>query len=136
MFTHMRHDTGKIRSSRDSSLVASGPPALGRLLFLGRVTCFSTVARCARLPGVTSPSRRSHIGAALCAALAMLLIVAPAALADNGVGLAGPTTDKTVTFFCFGVIAFFAILVIVLSLIQGRLEKRKEMRRSDLQRYS
>lgn len=65
----------------------------------------------------------------------MLAIVAPAALAENGVGLAGPTTDKTVTFFCFGVIAFFAFLVIVLSLVQGRLEKRKEQRRYDLQRY-
>ncbi len=60
---------------------------------------------------------------------------APAAFAENGVGLAGPITDKTVTFFCFGVIAFFAVLVIVLSLIQGRLEKRKEQRRYDLERY-
>jgi putative copper export protein len=82
-----------------------------------------------------STSRRSRIAAALCAALTMLLVVAPAALAENGVGLAGPTTDKTVTFFCFGVIAFFAILVIVMSLIQGRLEKRKEMRRADIERY-
>jgi putative copper export protein len=87
------------------------------------------------LPDVTKLSRRARIAAALCAALAMLPAAAPAALADNGVGLAGPTTDKTVTFFCFGVIAFFAITVIVLSLIQGRLEKRKEMRRSDLERY-
>jgi putative copper export protein len=79
-------------------------------------------------------SRRSRILAALCAALAMLLVVVPAAFAENGVGLAGPTTDKTVTFFCFGVIAFFAILVIVLSLLQGRLEKRKEMRKHTLDR--
>jgi len=64
------------------------------------------------------------------------LLSVPLVLADNGVGLAGPTTDKTVTFFCFGVIAFFAILVIVLSLIQGRLEKRKEARKYDLQRLS
>ena len=64
----------------------------------------------------------------------MLIAVAPA-LAENGVGLAGPTTDKTVTFFCFGVIAFFATLVIVLSLVQGKLEKRKERRRYDLERY-
>jgi putative copper export protein len=85
---------------------------------------------------VIIPSRRSRILAALCAALAMPLLAAPVALADNGAGLAGPTTDKTVTFFCFGVIAFFAILVIVMSLIQGRLEKRKEMRRGDLERYS
>lgn len=69
------------------------------------------------------------------AALAAPLVAAPAALAENGVGLAGPTTDKTVTFFCFGVIAFFAVLVIVLSLIQGRLEKRKEQRRFDLERF-
>ena len=67
---------------------------------------------------------------------ALMLLVAPAALADEGVGLAGPTTDKTVTFFCFGVIAFFAALPIVLSLIQGRLEKRKEQRRSDLARFN
>jgi hypothetical protein len=64
-----------------------------------------------------------------------MLLAAPAALAENGVGLAGPTTDKTVTFFCFGVIAFFAILVIALSLLQERLERRKERRRYDLQRY-
>jgi putative copper export protein len=74
--------------------------------------------------------------AALASALALMLVVAPAAMAENGVGLAGPTTDKTVTFFCFGVIAFFALIPIVMSLIQGKLERRKERRRSDLQRFS
>jgi hypothetical protein len=83
---------------------------------------------------VKAPARRTRILAAIVAALSMLLLAAPAALAENGVGLAGPTTDKTVTFFCFGVIAFFAILVIVLSIVQGRLEKRKEQRRYDLER--
>jgi putative copper export protein len=68
--------------------------------------------------------------------LALMLVLAPAAMAEEGVGLAGPTTDKTVTFFCFGVIAFFAALVIVLSLIQGRLERRKEQRRADLARFN
>ena len=58
----------------------------------------------------------------------------PPALPENGVGLAAPTTDKTVTFFCFGVIAFFAALPIVLSLIQRHLEKRKEQRTADLSR--
>jgi hypothetical protein len=72
--------------------------------------------------------------ATLVSALALMLAFAPAAMAENGVGLAGPVTDKDITFFCFGVIAFFAALVIVMSLIQGRLEKRKEQRRSDLQR--
>jgi hypothetical protein len=74
--------------------------------------------------------------ATLVSILATMLLLAPAAMAENGVGLAGPTDDKMVTFFCFGVIAFFALLPIVLSLIQGRLEKRKERRRTDLQRLS
>jgi putative copper export protein len=87
------------------------------------------------LPGVKAPSRRTGIAAALGAALLSMLLSAPVALAENGVGLAGPTTDKTVTFFCFGVIAFFAILVIVLTLLQERLERRKERRRYDLERY-
>jgi hypothetical protein len=72
--------------------------------------------------------------AAVLSALLLLLLTAPAALAENGEGWAGKTNDKTVTFFCFGVMAFFAALVIVLSLIQGRLEARKEMRRRDLSR--
>ena len=74
--------------------------------------------------------------AALLSIWALMLAAAPMAFADEGVGLAGPTTDKTVTFFCFGVIAFFAALVIVLSLIQNRLEKRKEQRKSDLARFN
>jgi preprotein translocase subunit SecG len=88
----------------------------------------------ARFPAVMSSSRPGRIAAALLAALTTLLLVVPAAFAENGEGLAGRTTDKTVTFFCFVVIAFFAALVIVLSLIQGRLEKRKEMRHQTLNR--
>jgi putative copper export protein len=79
--------------------------------------------------------RSASLVAAIFAALLSVLLAAPVALADNGTGLAGPTTDKTVTFFCFGVIAFFAITVIVLSLIQEKLERRKERRRYDLERY-
>lgn len=73
--------------------------------------------------------------AALAPVLAAMLVIAPVAMAENGVGLAGPTDDKMVTFFCFGVIAFFALIPIVMSLIQGKLEKRKEQRRSDIERY-
>lgn len=80
-------------------------------------------------------SRRSRIALVVFAALLSMLVAAPGAMAENGVGLAGPVTDKTVTFFCFGVIAFFALLPIVLSLVQARLEKRKEMRRYDLDRF-
>jgi hypothetical protein len=85
---------------------------------------------------VIGRSRPARALLALCATLALLLAAAPAALAENGAGLAGPVTDKTVTFFCFGVIAFFALLVIGLSLLQGRLEKRKEERYNTLNRLS
>jgi hypothetical protein len=84
---------------------------------------------------VKGHSRSSRVAAALTATLTVALLAAPAALAENGEGLAGRVSDKTVTFFCFGVIAFFAAFVIVMSLIQGRLEKRKEERKLDLQRY-
>lgn len=73
---------------------------------------------------------------ALLSFLALMGVAAPAALAENGTGLAGTTTDKTVTFFCMGVLAFFVILVVGMSLIQGKLEKRKERRRLDLERLS
>ena len=63
-----------------------------------------------------------------------LLVASPAAMAADGVGVYGRTNDKVVTFFAFGLIAFFAILVTVLSLIQIRLETRKDRRTQDLER--
>lgn len=71
---------------------------------------------------------------ALSLALCALLALAPAAMAADGVGLWGRTDDRVVTFFSLGVLAFFAILVTVLSLIQHRLESRKERARADLER--
>jgi uncharacterized membrane protein len=62
------------------------------------------------------------------------LVIAPAAMAADGVGVYGRTDDKVVTYFAFGLIAFFAILVTVLSLIQIRLENRKDRRTQDLER--
>lgn len=73
--------------------------------------------------------------ALLLTALATMLVGAPAALADNGTGLAGPASDKTVTLFCFGVMIFFVALVVGMSLIQRALEKRKERRHNDLERF-
>jgi hypothetical protein len=64
----------------------------------------------------------------------LLLVAAPAALAADGEGLAGRTDDKQVTFWGFGLMIFFALLVIVLSLIQDRLSSRKERIRADLER--
>jgi putative copper export protein len=67
-------------------------------------------------------------------ALVGLLVTAPAAMAADGVGIYGRTNDKVVTYFAFGLIAFFAILVTVLSLIQIRLDNRKQRRTEDLER--
>jgi hypothetical protein len=59
-----------------------------------------------------------------------LLVLAPAALAhDGGQGWYGVTTDKVVTNAGFILIAFFPLFVFVMSMIQWRLDKRKEQRK-------
>jgi hypothetical protein len=75
-----------------------------------------------------------RIVAILALALSAALVLAPAAVAADGVGIYGRTDDKVVTYFAFGLMAFFTILVIGLSLIQIRLENRKERRKEDLER--
>jgi hypothetical protein len=49
---------------------------------------------------------------------------------DNGEGLVGETDDRIITFFSLGVVAFFAILVALLSVLQARLERRKDERKA------
>ncbi|HLM31121.1 MAG TPA: hypothetical protein VK326_05615 [Solirubrobacterales bacterium] len=72
----------------------------------------------------------SLVGAALIA----LLVLAPGALAADGVGLYGRTDDKVVTYFAFAVMAFFVVFVITASLIQMRLESRRERAEEELER--
>jgi uncharacterized membrane protein YbhN (UPF0104 family) len=81
-----------------------------------------------------SGARLIRLVALAAATLVWVLALAPAALAADGVGLWGRTDDKVITFFAFAVMAFFAILVTVLSLIQIRLESRKERLRRELER--
>jgi hypothetical protein len=58
------------------------------------------------------------------------LVLAQAALAeDHGEGLYGETNDKVVTNAGFIVIAFFPLFVLFMSLLQGRLDKRKDARK-------
>jgi hypothetical protein len=79
-------------------------------------------------------TRLARLLATLVLAAGALLAVAPAAMAADGVGLWGRTDDKVVTYWGFGVIIFFSVLVTVLSLIQIRLEGRKERLRQELER--
>jgi hypothetical protein len=84
---------------------------------------------------VQTPRRkRAALAVALLVTATTVLVISPAAMAADGVGVGGRTTDKSVTFFCFGVIALFMVLPIVLSLIQARLEGRKERMREQIER--
>ncbi len=69
--------------------------------------------------------------ATLSAAAALLLLSAPLALATvTGEGLYGETNDRVITYAGFIVIAFFPLFIFVMTLIQGRLDKRKEARKA------
>jgi hypothetical protein len=77
--------------------------------------------------------RARSIRLALLTTVASLVTASPAMAAD-GVGLWGRTDDKVITFFSLGVIVFFTLLVIGLSLLQIRLEGRKDRERAELER--
>ncbi len=73
--------------------------------------------------------RRTRIMTFLLVFSVTLLTFAPAALAQSesggGQGWYGETNDKVITNAMFIVIAFFPVVIIVFSLIQWRLDKRK-----------
>ncbi len=76
--------------------------------------------------------RRTRIMTFLLVFSVTLLTFAPAALAQSesggGQGWYGETNDKVITNAMFLVIIFFPTLILVLSLIQWRLDKRKHVK--------
>ena len=63
--------------------------------------------------------------------IALLALTAPVAFAQaSGEGAYGETDDKVVTNSAFLVIAFFPLFVLVISLLQWRLEKRKDAKKA------
>jgi hypothetical protein len=80
--------------------------------------------------------RRRALTVALLAA-ALLLALAPAAFAGHdGQGTYGPVNDVVTTNAGYILIAFFPTFVLVMSLIQWRLEKRKARRKAAEKRIS
>jgi hypothetical protein len=76
--------------------------------------------------------RRARITAAFLSPAIALLVTAPAALATGvshgGEGWYGETTDTVITNAMFLTIIFFPTVILVFSLIQWRLDKRKHAR--------
>ena len=74
--------------------------------------------------------RTRRLSAALISAVTLLLALAPSALAHagGGEGWYGPTTDANITSAMFLVIIFFPAVILLFSLIQWRLDKRKHAR--------
>jgi preprotein translocase subunit SecG len=67
------------------------------------------------------------------ALITLALLSAPSALASNdGRGLYGATNDKVITNTGFILIIFFPLFVLLMSLLQARLDKRKEIRKAAL----
>lgn len=74
--------------------------------------------------------RRARLICSLATVATALLVFAPSALAHGGGGQGwyGETDDQAVTNVMFITLAFFPTIIIVFSLIQWRLEKRKHAR--------
>ncbi|HZO37400.1 MAG TPA: hypothetical protein VFB41_11070 [Solirubrobacteraceae bacterium] len=61
---------------------------------------------------------------------AILLVAAPAAFAqDHGEGWYGETNDKVVTNAGFILIIAFPLIIFVISMLQGHLDRRKDARK-------
>lgn len=81
-----------------------------------------------------SRRRSTRLFGLLALTLCTLLATAVPAIAADGVGLWGRTDDKVITYWGFALMAFFTILVVGLSLLQNRLESRRDREREELER--
>jgi hypothetical protein len=70
--------------------------------------------------------RTRSVFSLLAAVVLSLLLAAPAMAEKGGEGLYGKTDDKVITNFGFGLMIFFTVLVVGLSIGQHLLEKRKQ----------
>ena len=109
----------------------AGPEA-GCLAVGGREATRTPIGAGARREAAASGSIRSLVRrllASLSYCALLLLVLAPAAGAENdGRGFYGATNDKVVTLAGFILIVFFPTFILLASLLQRRLEKRKDAR--------
>jgi hypothetical protein len=77
------------------------------------------------------PVAMRRLTTTLLLSISLLALSAPMALAQSsGEGTYGAVNDKTTTSAAFLVIAFFPLFVLVVSLLQWRLEKRKDAKKA------
>jgi peptidoglycan biosynthesis protein MviN/MurJ (putative lipid II flippase) len=70
----------------------------------------------------------------LIAVTTLLITAAPVLAHNNGEGWYGETNDRVVTNAGFILIIFFPMFVFLASLLQWRLEKRKDRRKAEAKR--
>ena len=80
---------------------------------------------------------RNRIATTALATTVLSLVLSAPALAEGfgkgsgaGEGILGETNDKVVTYSSLGVVVFFTLLVIVGSVIQARLDRRKDAKKA------
>ena len=72
--------------------------------------------------------------ATLIAVTALLVVAAPVMAHDNGEGWWGETDDRVVTNAGFVLIIFFPVFIFLMSMLQWRLEQRKDRRKAEAKR--
>lgn len=73
--------------------------------------------------------RARFLSASVTFAVTLLALVPDAlAKANAGEGWYGPTTDKTITYAMYLVIIFFPTIIVLFSVLQWRLDRRKHAR--------
>ncbi|MGH2899493.1 MAG: hypothetical protein ACRDMZ_12515 [Solirubrobacteraceae bacterium] len=68
---------------------------------------------------------------AVLAVTALLVAASPVLAHDNGEGWWGETNDRVVTNAGFILIIFFPLFIFLVSMLQWRLEKRKDRRKAE-----
>jgi hypothetical protein len=98
------------------------------MAFAGGCLAFDAATRC--FGSISCTMRRMKISLVSFTLLLTLVLVPAAQAYNDGRGFYGATNDKVVTNAGFILILFFPLFVFTMSMLQRRLEKRKEARKA------